>query len=176
MFYRPGLLLIALSFFLCSCGLQPLYSPRGHASHEELSKIRINRIPDRIGQNLKNNLITLLTPKGTPTHTRYALNIDLKEETRALGVLKDATYSNSLMTYTATFDLVDLNTNKVIYKSYSSVVSDYNVIAQNQFATVASATNTQDRGLNLLAQQIQRSLSVFFHNQFSKDSFPDMRS
>ena len=154
---------------LGGCGLQPLYAPSSSSknqnpsgSQEFLSKIRINLIPDRKGQLLRNNLIALLTPKGQPKKPLYVLNVSLDETTQALGILKDATFSRSQMTYKATFQLLEFSTKKPVFASSTFVVSNYNVITANEFATIISAGDAQDRSLVLLAEQISRELATYF--------------
>ncbi len=128
-----------------------------------LSKVKVNLIADRRGQLLRNHLISLLTPLGQPKKPLYLLDVTLTETSQALGILKDATFSKSQMTYVAEFTLKDAADHKVLLKNSSSVVADYNVITNSEFATVISAQSAKDRSMILLAQQISRELGAFFH-------------
>lgn len=160
---------VLLGMSLGGCGLRPLYGPPSSSkgqetsnSEEALSAIRVNLIPDRKGQLLRNNLISLLTPKGQPRKPLYILKVTLDENTQALGILKDATFSRSQMTYTATFQLLEFSTKKPLFTNSTFVVSNYNVITANEFATIISAGDVQDRSLVLLAEQIMRELATYF--------------
>lgn len=167
---------VLVGICLGGCGLQPLYAPSSPSkdqglsnSQKLLSSIRVNIIPDRKGQLLRNNLIALLTPKGQPKKPLYTLKVTLDETTQALGILKDATFSRSQMTYTATFQLLEFSTKKPVFSSSTFVVSNYNVITANEFATIISAGDAQDRSLVLLAEQVSRELATYF---FTKSEDP----
>lgn len=162
---------VGLCLSLVGCGFEPLYGPSSlHSSQDTadqgmLSKIRVNLIADRRGQLLRNHLISLLTPLGQPKKPLYLLDVTLTESSQALGILKDATFSKSQMTYVGDFTLKDAATHKVLLKNKSSVVADYNVITNSEFATVVSAQSAKDRSMVLLAQQISRELGFFFHEE-----------
>lgn len=159
-----------ISSFLGGCGFEPLYAPSSQKEviatpQGELASIRINLIADRRGQLLRNHLISLLTPFGQPKKPLYNLEVTLKENSQALGILKDATFSKSQMTYTATFILKDAATHKILFEGVNWVVADYNVITNSEFATVVSAQNAQNRSMLQLAHQISRTLATFFHKE-----------
>ncbi|HQS83970.1 MAG TPA: LPS assembly lipoprotein LptE [Alphaproteobacteria bacterium] len=159
---------------LTGCGFEPLYAPSSNfqenSSQSILSKIRINLITDRKGQLLRNHLISLMTPLGQPKKPLYVLDVTVTESSLALGILKDATFSKSQMTYTADFKLKDATTGKILMKKASYVTSDYNIITNSEFATVISAQSAKDRSMIQLAQQIARELATFFFEEKSNNS------
>ncbi len=161
-------------FVLTGCGFEPLYGPSSNSqensSQSILSKIRINLITDRKGQLLRNHLISLMTPLGQPKKPLYVLDVRVTESSLALGILKDATFSKSQMTYTADFELKDAATDKVLVKKSSYVTSDYNIITNSECATVISAQSAKDRSMIQLAQQISRELATFFFERKSNNS------
>ena len=63
---------------LCGCGWAPLYADTetGPAS-EELRAIKVDPIPERIGQRLEIALRNSLNPTGEPTPPRYRLGTSL---------------------------------------------------------------------------------------------------
>ena len=78
-----GILLVS------SCGFQPLYVQRDNSSSwyfsdkfdtsivEELAKIKVVAIKDRFGQQMRNHLLDLLTPKGVPSNPQYRLVVEV---------------------------------------------------------------------------------------------------
>ncbi|MBS0185865.1 MAG: hypothetical protein JSS34_05940 [Proteobacteria bacterium] len=171
-------ILLGLGLLLTGgCGFDPLYAPSSFENHpmnsvqNDLSKIRINLIADRRGQLLRNHLISLITPLGQPKKPLYIMDVTITESSQALGILKDATFSKSQMTYSAQFKLTDASTGKVLLSTSTEVIADYNIIKNSEFATVISEQSAQDRSLVQLAQQISRELATFFYKiSSSQDS------
>ena len=156
---------------ISGCGFRPLYGPVSSQSDEHitsqefLASIHIALITDRKGQMFRNELISLITPLGQPKNALYTLRADLTETSQALGILKDATFSVSQMTYRVNFELIESTTRQVVFKSSATVVTDYNVITDNEYATIVSAQNSQKRSLTLLAQEVFRELITFFQQK-----------
>ena len=81
-----GLLTITL---VSACGFEPLYVQRDTSSSwyfggktdtsitAEMSKVKIDPIADRFGQQLRNNLLDLVTPRGMPKNPQYRLQVRL---------------------------------------------------------------------------------------------------
>src|SRR5260370_6841528 len=77
----------ALSVALSGCGWAPLYADieAGPAS-EELRTIRVDPIPERIGQRLEIALRNSLNPTGEPSTERYRLRTSLATYLTLLGI------------------------------------------------------------------------------------------
>lgn len=169
---KNSFFLLSLIFFVAGCGFHPVYSPssfnaisfpeQNNTISQDLALIKINLIPDRKGQLLRNALIHSLTPKGQPGNPQYILLVNLKEESKALGILKDATYSRSQLTFTADFSLISTTTNQVLLSAQAITTSNFNFITSNQFATIVADDDAHARGLELLAQDIARQIAMYF--------------
>lgn len=172
MLLKNSFFILSFIFCLTGCGFRPVYSPSSFnpissqeqdiAVLQDLNLIKINLIADRKGQILRNALIHSLTPKGQPGNPTYILAIDLKEETKALGILKDATYSRSQLTFTANFILLSASTHKTLLSAQATSTSNFNFITSNQFATIIADDDAHARGLELLAQDITHQIAMYF--------------
>ena len=89
LFRKKYVLLLVLA--LCGCGFEPLYVEKKHDNmwyyggdfdtsiSQEMAQISIEPISQRFGQIMRNELIDLLTPKGTPKSPKYRLFVHLTE-------------------------------------------------------------------------------------------------
>ena len=69
---------VAVAVALPGCGWEPLYGdPEIGPASEELRAIKVNPIPERIGQRLEIALRNSLNPSGEPTPPRYVMSTSL---------------------------------------------------------------------------------------------------
>src|SRR3989338_2782467 len=106
LFFR-SLFCLLLSLFLVSCGFQPLH--QAHMGPSDICyPIKIATIKNREGQILRNYLVDIITPQGTPQKPEYLLEVDLTTQIENVGINKDETTSRKKATLTANFRLKDI--------------------------------------------------------------------
>lgn len=157
--------LLLLLFFLQACGFRPLYAPEEGTVVEDLSRIKISTISDRIGQILRNRLLVLLTPKGVPAQPLYKLDVTLNETKTELSLRKDATSRRTQITIVGTYTLKDLNTQKNLLSGNVEETSGYSIGSQSDFASLPSLVSekdTRERLIEEIAQEIKIKLAAFF--------------
>jgi LPS-assembly lipoprotein len=158
---------LAVAFLLAlgACGFQPLYGPRGTTDvPDEFAAIEIQPIRDRLGQELHNNLLDLLNPKGEPTKPKYELVVTLSENRQELAVQKTAFATRANLTMTAQFTLRDSKTKKPLAGGSSIAVSSYDVL-RSDFATLAAEKDARSRALLQVAEDIRTRLALYFRRQ-----------
>lgn len=124
LFRKKYVLLLVLA--LCGCGFEPLYVEKKHDNmwyyggdfdtsiSQEMAQISIEPISQRFGQIMRNELIDLLTPKGTPKSPKYRLFVHLTEKRISDQALRsDITATRKMVRY------------KVGYYSGQSVFDDH---------------------------------------------------
>lgn len=154
-------------FFLSACGFRPLYGQSGGQNAlSDLSSIRIEPIADRMGQELHNNLLDLLTPQGRPQKPRYSLKIKLAQSKKALAVRKSAFATRANLTIKATFSLRAIAKggaalSKPLVSGKSSIISSYNILSSD-FATLIAERNARTQAVRELADNIRTRLAVYF--------------
>ncbi len=157
----------ALALGLCAvlvagCGFQPLYGDgRKSEAATELATIRIEPIAERIGQQLHNHLLDLLTPSGRPAHARYVLNIVVNGSTKGLAIAKSELATRSNYRLVANYSLFEGDNKKLIFKGSRNVVSSYNVLTSN-FGTLMAEKDAKARAVEEIGQIIRTQLAVFF--------------
>jgi len=154
-------LLLALG----ACGFQPLYGPRGATDvPDDFAAIEIQPIKDRIGQELHNNLLDMLNPKGESAAPKYELLVTLTENREELSVQKTAFATRANLTMTASFALRESKTKKGVTSGSSIAVSSYDVL-RSDFATLAAEKDARSRALVRVAEDIRTKLALYFRRQ-----------
>lgn len=135
---RLTALLVAVSLAVASCGFRPLYSGRtGGADAGELSQIRIQTIPDRVGQILYNHLLDRLSPRGQADVVKYTLDTQLRiQETKLALTQADVATRGNIETL-AYFQLRDIESQEILFESSSRITTGYDIVQQQYAAQVA---------------------------------------
>lgn len=154
------------ALWLSGCGFRPLYgrsSASGRAEvMEVLSRIRIGAIPDRQGQRLRQILREKLASgeEGSP----IALEVVLTRQVQELGVRPDSTTSRANLIFTAGVNVVE-NGARIYADNVQSIVS-YNIL-DDQYGTVSSQSDAEDRALRQIGDEIKTRLGIFFDRRLS---------
>ncbi len=153
--------LAVVGLLLSACGFEPLLGQFPHSRGQaNLTEIRVETIPDRSGQLLRNRLVDAF---GSKTPSRYTLNVQLREPRQILAVRRDDVISRSGYTATATFSLAEVG-GKAIFGGTASYTTDYE-IANSEYATLASRDDARERTLELVSADIRAQIAVFFRNR-----------
>jgi LPS-assembly lipoprotein len=150
---------------LTACGFEPLLRRTGDSADgiEQLASIRIEPIPDRSGQVLRNALLDRLTPQGQAPVARYVLRIRLQEPRQTILLRRDDIISRSSYSAQASYELRDMQGQRLLSGS-SSFTTDYE-IAASEFATRSSLENARDRVMELVANDIRNQLALNFRQR-----------
>lgn len=163
----PTLLLFAAGV-LAACGFQPVYRGAGGVAKgavaAELSQVEVGIIKDRTGQILRNQLLTLLSPKGRPAKPRYRLAVVLSESRQELALKKSEIATRANLTLSATFHLFDTAGKNHVVGGTSRIVVSYNVLTA-EFATLAAEEDARRRAAHELALDIADRLAAHFREQ-----------
>lgn len=162
--FKKYLLPLALCGLLAGCGFQPMYGKQsGSQTVQDVHRnIRIENIPDRDGQYLRNMLLDRLNDDGRPADARYVLEVaPLQKEILNQLVRKDATYTRALMKISTTIRLVDTVTGKPVLERKLLSSGSYNLL-DNQFATVVSRDSMTDNLLREMSDNIVTAVNLHF--------------
>ncbi|HUL05116.1 MAG TPA: LPS assembly lipoprotein LptE [Candidatus Acidoferrum sp.] len=155
-------LLLCLILMLAGCGYHPLYGRHGAdnaSSVDEMALIRIEAIPDRIGQQMYNMLRERLNPYGKPEQPKYALSIALTETHENLFLEKDETATRANLTLKASFILRRLDDNSIVVSGSSRSVGSYDILS-SQFASVVSEEDARERTARAISDDIRTRLAL----------------
>ena len=161
-----AVLLFCVVLALGACGFRPLYGTLGTSAPPQvtqaLATISIPSLPDRQGMKLRQVLSEQLRPRGAAGGSAYDLEIGLTRHIDELGIRKDATSSRANFTLTARFYLRQAG-QRIFEDQVQSIVS-YNIL-DDQYATVASQADAEDRAVSQVGEQIKTRLAVYFHDR-----------
>ncbi len=162
-----GLLVGGAAGLLTGCGFTPMYgkSDAQRAVVPQLSLIEIGAIANEPGQQLRNQLIDRLYPRGRAAGLlpRYMLGVSLTESKQGIAISSDATVTRQQLVNSVDFSLLDNNTHTLLLQRHLFVTSGYNVLG-SQFSTLIAEQDARGRNLADLADRITLSLSLYFSN------------
>ncbi len=169
---------VCLFGFLAACGFEPLYVQKKHDNlwyfggefdtsiTAEMAQIKVQTIQDRFGQQIRNNLLDMLTPLGVPHNPKYRLYVDLKEkEIMQQALRKDITATRERVKYEVSYRLVEGDTEVV--KGESIAFVSYDILA-NPYSTTTAKKKTEENAAKIVANDIALRLGAYFHAYFKK--------
>lgn len=158
-----GVALVALT--LTACGFTPLYGKNGVTASPEvmdaMSTVAIRSLPDRQGMKLRQVLRESMHPAGL-ARSVYDLDVKFTQRIEELGIRPDATSSRANMVMSASFSLYQ-GSQRVYGDNVQSIVS-YNIL-DDQYATVASQADAENRGIRTIGEEIKTRIAVYFHDR-----------
>lgn len=151
------------------CGFSPLYGKHSvsaaPAVNDALRQVVIRPLPDRQGQKLRQVLREQIQPRGMTDKPVYDLEVQLTTRIEEIGVRLDATSSRANYILTATFFLNEGPT-RLVDDRVQAIVS-YNILDE-QYATVASQADAENRAIRRVGEDITARLAVYFHQRTEK--------
>ncbi|HVI52785.1 MAG TPA: LPS assembly lipoprotein LptE [Candidatus Sulfotelmatobacter sp.] len=146
---------------LAACGFRPMYgkSSADPAVAGELASISVASIKDRNGQLLHNALLNRLNPRGEPLKPVYSLQVILTSTDTAEATLPDDTASRNLVTYTATYQL--LQGERLVTQGVSTKELSYDYLVQH-FSDISAQDAVNHRAADQVAEEIRNALAAYF--------------
>ncbi len=140
---------------LAGCGFRPIYGSaanglNGDGGHESsqaggvkaaLAQVKIGLIPDRSGQQLRNQLLDLMNAGGEPSRPVYRLDITLTTEKTALATRSDASVSLSRLRTVLRYKLVAIHQTAEVAKAEAAAKD---AMAKDAAPRAAVPTASQD--------------------------------
>ena len=146
---------------LSACGFQPLYgggAPSGVRA--DLAAVEVGWIEDRIGQQMRNELLRRFHPDGGPRNPSYRLQVDLTVDKRELAVQKTEIPTRTNLRITARYILLKNMDGKTLIQGSARITTSYDILTSD-FATLAAEADARRRGVRELADEITNRLAAF---------------
>lgn len=157
--------LIALGPGLAGCGWEPIY-----ADHETrpataaLQAIKVNPIPERVGQQLEMGLRSAFNPTGAPVKERYGLNVTLEKSLYSTGIQSQGLGTRGEVHIIARFVLTDLATKKVVQSGFVHSTDTFDIQA-NGYSTVVAQDDAARRDVEEIRREIIARLTVYLQGK-----------
>jgi len=144
------------------CGFHPLYGDTGTTAgtRDKLAAIYVDPIPNRLGYELRNQLIDLFDSSGRASHDSFRLHITVGQKSEGVALQNDAAITRYNDTLTIHYELTDRN-GKLVTTGEESGISAYNVVA-SPYATLIAQRDADTRAAYDIAYRIRTDLAVFF--------------
>ena len=169
-----------LLFSLTACGFEPLYVQKKQESlwyfggefdtsiSTEMAKIKVQTIADRFGQELRNDLLDMITPLGVPARPTYRLVVDVDPiEITQQAMRDDITATRERVRYKVNYRLLSVESSEVLVSGDSIAYVSYDILA-NPYSTTFAKKKTQTDAAKIIANDIALRLGAYFHARFSK--------
>ena len=169
--YRPWLpLAVAWPLALSGCGWAPLYADTGaRPASEELRAIRVDPIPERLGQRLEMALRNTLNPSGEPAQQRYILKVAPSVGLTNLGVQAQGLATLGQLDVAVTYTLGDIENGKTLLTNTIHVANSFD-LNPNQYSTTVGEDDAAVRSVTELNQEIVTRLTLFMQRRIAEKS------
>jgi LPS-assembly lipoprotein len=165
-------LTLLAAFALAGCGFQPLYgrSDLGGNVGASLSGVYVEPIPDRVGYELRNDLLDLFNATGQSNDAAYRLKLYLTTNEEAVVLQPNTAITRYNYTLTAHYDLFRKGETDAAKSGEVTALSAYNVAAAPfLYATVTAQRDAQNRAANDIAERIRTEVAVYLR-QFAEQT------
>ena len=185
MFYRrANIAVMAMVVFISGCGFEPLYVEKKSSSEwyydsefdtsitEEMAKVKVELIQDRVGQLIRNDLLDKLSPKGQPKTPKYYLKVTSVEKEEIDQALRnDITATRKKVIYKAHYVLNNAQHQKLLNGS-SVAYLGYDIL-RDPYSTTFAQKKNEKNAAKIIANDISLRLGAYFHSLQTKRGNPD---
>ena len=156
------LMLIAVSL-LGGCAMRPLY---GSASTEgsvpaALESVMIPEADNRLGQLIRNELISGMRPAGSGAPDRYTLVINSRQREENSVEEEDSHIARRTVRVNAAFVLKDISSGKPVFQGKTFSVVSYDRTGQS-FADLQAFNDAIERAAKVVSDDIRTRVAAYF--------------
>lgn len=158
------------ALLLYGCGWQPLYAdPQAGPVADELRAIRVDPIPERVGQRLEIALRNSLNPSGEPTPPRYVLRSTASVALSNFGIQSQGLATLGQLDAAVSYVLSEIQSGSVLLTNTIHVANSFD-LNPNQYSTVVGEDDAAVRSVAELNQEIVTRLTLFFQRRLAEQS------
>jgi LPS-assembly lipoprotein len=160
-----GIVFLA-AILLAGCGMRPLYgtmsSERGVAA--ALESVTIPEADNRLGQLIRNDLLSAFRPVGTGTPDQYSLVINSRSRFENNVEEPDSHIARRSVRINVEFALQDIGSGKTVYSGKTFSLVTYDRTGQS-FADLQAETNAMERAAHVVSTDIHTRVAAYFSRQ-----------
>lgn len=158
-----ALLMLALTPVMGACGFRPLYgvSASGVRTTDLLASVEITKIPGRVGQRIRNELIFENTGGGgSYASSVYRLDIAIREQVTDQLVRRTGDVTSQVYQLNASFKLIRLSDNAVLLQGNSVGRAPFDRV-ESIFANVRARLDAENRASDTVSEGIKTRVAAF---------------
>lgn len=176
---------VAVICNLSACGFEPLYVEKTSGEDlwyynneyktdivREMAQIKIEGVSDRIGQMIKNELMDIFNPHGTPKCAKYFLKLSpASAQVTQQALRDDITATREKVKYSINYALWSKTSGQLvsgdtwIYLSYD--------LLDNPYSTTMDKKKVEKDGAKIIANDIALRIGAYFHSIQTKRGNPN---
>lgn len=167
MWWSRPLAIIVLAAALAGCGFRPMYKQSvadgSGDTIDSFADIIVAQPEDRRDQLLRNNLVDLLTPLGSPDRPKYLLDFKITESIGAVFTTRSEEVTRNNLVVSVAYSLRDYQSGKTLgnfgtttYSSYNLTVADYSNLISEKNARTRALRDSAEQARILLANFLQQ--------------------
>jgi LPS-assembly lipoprotein len=163
-----SIFLFVASLLIAGCGFRPLYGTgdtgAGQGVGTELASIYVEPLSERVGYELRNNLLDLMNAQSRTEGAAYRLKLNLREELTGVAIRPNASITRYNYTLIVHYDLLPAGKSDPAHSGNARSLAAYNV-ALSPYATVTAERDAKDRAARDIAERIRTELAVYFRQR-----------
>ncbi len=160
------LIYVIVAALLAGCGYKPLYgtASNGQGIASQLSSISIQETDTRVGQLIRNNLLSSMRPAGTAQQDLYSLVIKPSIAQTLLAEGNAPDIHRMRLRLSVGYSLVENSSGKEVNsgKTFSNVSYD---VVEEPIADLEAETNATSKAAQEVGQDIRIRLAAFMANK-----------
>ena len=153
--------MLLIAPLLAGCGFQPMYAETstGVQLDEVMRTVSVAKIPGRVGQRVRNELIFATTGGGYRAAAEYRLAIAIRESVQDTVVAKTGESEGRAYRLTAAFKLIRLDDQAVVLSGTSIGRAAYDNL-DSTFADIRARRDAENRAARTVADDIQTRIAI----------------
>lgn len=161
-----GLIAAMVAVPLSACGnggFKPLYGSAGVGGArtiEKLAQVDVGKIPGRVGQKIRNELIFQTTGGGNALPPEYRLDIAIRESVTSTLVRQDGDAASQVFNITANFKLTRLADNTIALEGTSFAKAGFNRFT-SIYSNVRARRDAEDRAAVTIGEDVKSRIAAF---------------
>jgi len=157
--------LLAAGAALAGCGFHPLYGETASRAFDpELAAIKVDPIPERLGQLTAISLRDGLNPEDARVEYKYRLIVALQSQLADFAIRKDGTASRQLYNVMASYRLAPMGAGATIFSGSARFNTSFDV-GDNEYATIVAGQDAEERAAREISEQIRTQLMLFLQRR-----------
>jgi LPS-assembly lipoprotein len=129
---------------------------------QTLANVYVEPIPERVGYELRNELLDLFNATGQSNGAAYRLKLSINETEEAVVLQTNTAITRYNYTLSAHYDLIPRDGTGAVKSGDVTALSAYNVAAAPfLYATVTAERDAKNRAANDIAERIRTQIAVY---------------
>lgn len=146
---------------LAGCGFQPMYAETstGVQLDDVMRTVSVSKIPGRVGQRIRNELIFATTGGGYSEAPQYRLEIAIRESVQDTFVARTGESEGRAYLLTAAFKLINIEDETIVVSGQSIGRAAYDNL-DSTFADIRARRDAENRAARTVADDIETRIAM----------------